>query len=863
MPGFCCQVETQCLASLRGEHIKHTTACTRCGRWHIDAEKAVGGRLSCSEVQAYWVSIKQQHAEETGHPARIVVDEGGDWRCMTCLEKIQLSPMGQKRGNPMPKLAIAMDLGTSGFRGQAIDLDQGGRIISTAVTTRHPLPGANVIDHLHFALEAGVHSAHMVATSAVNRVIDALKIDKNQVVRMAVCGNPIQLSLFQEIEIRDLAYAGKQKLASLGVIPPARDAQIVKAADIAGLDLAPEVDVLIPPAVQHEIGADALAMMIQTGMLEKDEIAIVTDYGTNAEMALVVKGTVYTGSTAAGPAMEGQQIEDGLLALPGAISDVDFIPGEGDDRGIGAMDKPRGGLLETKVLSPDMSARAGDTVDPISGKTVAKGELEAVGITGTGVVGLISQGLKANLIRIPRITTFDSEIHLPNGIKFTEKDLLEAGKAIGSVRAGHITLCKEAGIRLEDIETAYMSGASGTYVDALKAQAIGMIPAGVRTIYQVGNTSLAMARDMVRDVDALWKMKAMADDLRQHHCMFAASKVFEKVYILEISYWTEGMPLKQYQRFLAKYGLPALTEVETLPEVIKTVDRDIPDLGYRGLRIIPDIGEKKSVVFDGCLGDEGCVEVCPERALTMAAVDDGYEITIDLALCDGVACRRCERACTEKCFDLMRFFTVPSLAETGPARNGEDVDRIILAALGCVTGLKGTCPLRSEDFDAILQKEEEAEERSLMGLGKVVNTGMRKILTCERVYVALTAMDFDWGCQATLILKKGDETVGEEVRDEAALAALSERKDVWFMHKNFVIYKDRISFPQDIMNKNCHFEIPCLPAGFCATDDDLHECRSILYAMPATLSDVFLKTHYFDGVDEQGTGTILVGIQRS
>ena len=103
---------------------------------------------------------------------------------------------------------------------------------------------------------------------------------------LAVCGNPIQLSLFQGIEIRDLAYAGKRKLESLGVVPPKRNAQMVKAGDIKGLDLPAGADVLIPPAVQHEIGADALAMMIQTGMLDKDEIAIVTDYGTNAEMAL-------------------------------------------------------------------------------------------------------------------------------------------------------------------------------------------------------------------------------------------------------------------------------------------------------------------------------------------------------------------------------------------------------------------------------------------------------------------------------------------------------------------------------------------------------------------------------------------------
>ncbi len=561
----------------------------------------------------------------------------------------------------MARLGIALDLGTSGFRGQAIDLDQNGIILSTAVTTRHPLPGANVIDHLHFALEVGLNWAHKVVIYAVNRVIDDLRIDRNSVVRLAVCGNPIQLSLFEEIEIRDLAYAGKRKLDSLGVVPPARDAKILKAREIDELDLPPEIDILIPPAVQHEIGADALAMMLQTGMLEKNEISITTDYGTNAEMALFINGTVFTGSTAAGPALEGQQIEDGLLALPGAISDVEF---EADEtivsvgfKRIASDSQAKKGKLKTFVLNQEMVPSKGDTVDPDTGDIIVKGEAKAVGITGTGVVALLSEGINARLINIPKINTSDTNIHLPNGLKFTEKDLLEAGKAIGSVRAGHITLCQEAGIKLEDIETAYMSGASGTYVDALKAQEIGMIPPGVKKIYQVGNTSLAMARDMVKNVNELWRMKQIADDLRQHHCMFASSKIFEKVYILELSYWTEGMQLKHYQKFLKKYGLPPLKEVAKTPEVIKTVEKDIPDLGVMGLKIISDIGHQKTIIFDGCLGDSACTYECPEDALTMDEQGDDFEITIDLALCDGVACRRCERTCSEKVFDLVKLIT--------------------------------------------------------------------------------------------------------------------------------------------------------------------------------------------------------------
>ncbi len=542
----------------------------------------------------------------------------------------------------MGKLGIAFDLGTSGFRGQAIDLDNENKIVSTAITTRHPMPGANVMDHLHFALEVGVEAAHDVAVNAINRVIDNLRIEKNDVVRLAVCGNPIQLSLFMEMEIRDLAYAGKSKLERLGVVPPKRDAQIIKARDIRGLDLPAEADILVPPAIRHEIGADALAMMIQAGVLEREEIAIVTDYGTNNEMALIVGGVVYTGSTAAGPALEGQQIEDGLLALPGAISDVNS----------------QDGGLQCFVLDQDMFAQKGDRVDPDSGKVLDKGSLEAVGITGTGVIALLSQGINTGLIKLPKIKTTDGQIKLASGVKFTEHDVGEAGKAIGAVRAGHFTLCQAAGIDMSQIGTAYMSGASGTYVDALKALQIGMVPSGVKRIFQVGNTSLAMSRDMVKNVDELWNMQKIANEMRQNHCMFAEDEVFKNVYILEFSLWTQGMPMKMYQQFLEKYGYPPLHEISELPQVIKTVERDIPDLGIMGLKIIPDIGERKEMSFEGCIGCKKCVEECPEGALSLDEQGEERTSIIDLSLCNGVACMRCERICSEKVFNLIKLITL-------------------------------------------------------------------------------------------------------------------------------------------------------------------------------------------------------------
>ncbi|MGD9368045.1 MAG: methylamine methyltransferase corrinoid protein reductive activase [Desulfobacteraceae bacterium] len=542
----------------------------------------------------------------------------------------------------MSRIAIAMDLGTSGLRAQAIDLSS-REIISTVVTTRHPMPGTNVMDHLHFALEMGVPVANSIMIEAVNKVIGRLGVPVDCVNRLGLCGNPVQLSLFQGIEIRDLAYAGKQKLESLGIVSPKREAMVLAAQDVAGLELPRGCEVIIPPAIRHEIGADALAMIIQTGMLDKDETSLATDYGTNAEMALFHSGRVITASTSAGPALEGQQISCGMLAAPGAVSDLDA------DRS----------HHRTMVLNSEMLPVPGPVIHLANG-SVMRGRLmpNPIGITGTGTVAVIHEALAAHLIVLPRILTVDGRLHLGQEIYFTEDDLVEAGKAIGAVRAGHVTLCQEAGIALEEICTAYMSGASGTYVDAIKAQKLGMIPPRVKRVYQVGNTSLAMARDLVTDIKKLEAMSAMARQLEETHCMFAASQTFKKIFMLELAYWAEGMSLFQYRRLLVRYGFPDLPPVGDPPVILRTVQRDIDDLGRMGLTTMTHIGRVVKASIQGCVSCWHCVEECPENALFIVTEAGPPTFGLDQSSCSGVACRRCERVCPEAVFELNQFFLI-------------------------------------------------------------------------------------------------------------------------------------------------------------------------------------------------------------
>ncbi|MBM4237816.1 MAG: DUF4445 domain-containing protein, partial [Euryarchaeota archaeon] len=166
---------------------------------------------------------------------------------------------------------IALDLGTSGYRTHLVDLSKKGKIISTAITMRHPLPGANIMDHLHFWLENGAEVGHKIILETVDKLIELHGSDCRQISRIAVCGNPAQLSMFEGIEIRDLAYAGESMLKRLNVKRPNRRGHTTTAGTIGLSSVGSETEVAIPPAIRHEVGADALAMIIKSKLLEKDE----------------------------------------------------------------------------------------------------------------------------------------------------------------------------------------------------------------------------------------------------------------------------------------------------------------------------------------------------------------------------------------------------------------------------------------------------------------------------------------------------------------------------------------------------------------------------------------------------------------
>jgi methylamine methyltransferase corrinoid protein reductive activase len=494
------------------------------------------------------------------------------------------------------------------------------------------------MDHLTFCINVGTELAHNIVMDTVNKVIKTLDIDLKKVEKVSICGNPIQLSLFQGIPVDDLAFAGENAHKARGIKVIERNAGVFSAVDV-GMEVPDGCELFVPPSIRHEIGADALAMMYKSGFLEQKENCMVTDYGTNAEMALKVGDTIYTGSAAAGPAMEGQSIKYGMLAGPGAISDLEY-----DFQ------------WRCMVLDENILPQPGDKIDFGLNMIVEEGPMhgKAKGITGTGVIAAVAVALGSKLWKRGKLTTDGEKMIFQDGIYIDSHDISEACKAIGAMRAGHFTLVEKAKIKFDDLKIMYMAGASGTYVDAVKAREVGLLPPSCNKIYQYGNTSLAMATDILRNPELLDELQTIANSIRANHVMFASDPTFEQIYIQELAYWDEGMSMEMYNTYNEIFDIQPLPKVKGTPEVFRVVSRDIPDLGARGLRIIHDIGTELKGYMPECSGCKKCEKECPEKALT---VTKDKQIVVKTKNCLGTACYRCQFSCTEKVFkyDLLKL----------------------------------------------------------------------------------------------------------------------------------------------------------------------------------------------------------------
>ena len=231
----------------------------------------------------------------------------------------------------------------------------------------------------------------------------------------------------------------------------------------------------LPRCISAYVGADITMAVLASGMMEK-KVSFLVDIGTNGEMVLWNNNELVCCSTAAGPAFEGAGISQGMLAVKGAINRV---------------------FIENGTLKYT-------TID----------NAKAIGICGTGLIDAVSCMLKLGIIDESGYIEDSFEIG-DSGVFITAKDVRQVQLAKSAIRSGIDTLVNECKIEYKDIESFYIAGGFGSYINKYNAAKIGLIPSEVLgRVEAIGNAAGNGAAMLLQSRECIEKSEIIAENAK-------------------------------------------------------------------------------------------------------------------------------------------------------------------------------------------------------------------------------------------------------------------------------------------------------------------------------------------------------------
>ena len=364
-------------------------------------------------------------------------------------------------------LGLAVDVGSTTIAAHLCDLAGGDVLASAGLMNPQIRFGEDLMSRVSYVmmhpggdgeLTAAVRGALNALVAEVTGTIGATPED---VLDVTVVGNPVMHHLLFGLDPTELGGAPFALTLDGALDVPAAD---------VGLAVAPGARIYALPCIAGHVGADAAGMVLSEGPHLTDELRLLVDVGTNAEIVLGNRTRLLAASSPTGPAFEGAQISCGQRAAPGAIERLRIDP---------ATLEPRYKVIGCDLWSDDLgfeaaTARTGVTGLCGSGIIETVAELFLAGIVSA--TGVIDGGLAA---RSPRIRasgrTFGYVIRDgQNPIAIDQTDIRAIQLAKAALYAGIKLLMERFGTTTVDRIT--LAGAFGSFIDPRYAMILGMIP---------------------------------------------------------------------------------------------------------------------------------------------------------------------------------------------------------------------------------------------------------------------------------------------------------------------------------------------------------------------------------------------------
>ena len=167
--------------------------------------------------------------------------------------------------------------------------------------------------------------------------------------------------------------------------------------------------------------------------------------------------------------------------------------------------------------------------------------------------------------------------------------------------------------------------------------------------------------------------------------------------------------------------------------------------------------------------------------------------------------------------------------------------------------IKGTLDVKQlspENRAKILELEETFEEEASSESKRYYNEGIREVLERQEVIVLAHTPEFRHPPAPFVKWRLGGVDVGEEVWDAKSIEELKENKNVLFVGKTFIIYRDRL---KNSPLKDFIVLFPSLPFPEL---ESLNEIKDVVSASPSCPTDIYTK--HIMGWDAK-LGLIIIG----
>jgi uncharacterized 2Fe-2S/4Fe-4S cluster protein (DUF4445 family) len=382
---------------------------------------------------------------------------------------------------------LAIDVGSTTIAAHLCDLSSGEVLASSGLMNPQIRFGEDLMSRVSYVMMNPGGEALM--TRAVRQAIGVLidqvaaeaRIDAREILELTFVGNPIMHHLLLGIDPTELGGAPFALATD--------QAMTLWASELDLLSVHPNARVYVLPCIAGHVGADTAGVILSETPHLADEITLVVDIGTNAEIVLGNRQRLLAASSPTGPAFEGAQISCGQRAAPGAIDRVRIDP---------VSLEPR-----IKVIGCDFWSNE-------AGFAEATRRTGVTGICGSGIIEALAEMFLAGIIKsdgtIDGATAARSARVQPDGrtysyllhagepeIRILQNDVRAIQLAKAALHAGARLLMDHLGV--ERVERITLAGAFGSHIDTKYAMVLGLIPdCDLAKVSSAGNAAGTGAR---------------------------------------------------------------------------------------------------------------------------------------------------------------------------------------------------------------------------------------------------------------------------------------------------------------------------------------------------------------------------------